>query len=71
MVPRPIGFRKVPIPGNPRTIVDDGDTPANHAVEKRGLTHVGSAHDGDDRNPLGFCGPTHRAHRLLRHSVIS
>mgnify|MGYP004195105167 CR=1 FL=1 len=27
--------------------------------------------DGDDRNPLELCGPAHRAHRLLRHSVIS
>ena len=51
--------------------LDDGDTPADHPVEKRGLTNVGSAYDGDDRNPFGVCGRTHRAHRLLRHSVIS
>ena len=57
---RPVGPGEVPVPGNPRRVVHDGQPPPQEPVEEGGFPHVGSAyhsHDGDlsgSQCPQGF-----------------
>ena len=48
------------VAGRPRAVLDDGGAAADDAVEERALADIGTADDGDDREPAR---PAHEVRR--------